>query len=229
MRTLLLLAVIAVLAVPADRALAQAATQPAAATAPAGAAIDPAVAAQVDSLRDQLKAAYGRGDVAGMLKFLHPQVVIVFPDGEVLEGRDALAGYYDRMLKGPDHVVQSYTSDPVVTQRYVHGDSVVSYGRMNDHYVLTDGSRFGLDSRFTVTALRLPDGPPETGGWMIRSFHSSTDAFENAVLGMAVRKVMWLAGGSALFVGALLGAALALLLRKRRRSAGAGVGAGAAT
>src|SRR5688572_25483540 len=111
MRALLLAVVLAGL--NSAHAFGQTTTQPAAAPA-ATAPLDPGVAAQVDSLRDQLKAAYARGDVAGMLKFLHPQVVITFPDGEVLEGRDALVGYYDRMLKGPDPVVQSYTSDPVV-------------------------------------------------------------------------------------------------------------------
>src|SRR4051794_8515902 len=98
--------------------------------------------AEVDALRDQLKTAYQHGDANAMLKYLHPQVVITFPDGTVLEGRDALAGYYDRMLKAPGHRVQSYTSDPVVSHRYVHGDAVVSYGKMNDHYVLTDGTSF---------------------------------------------------------------------------------------
>ena len=214
MRALLLLAV--VLAVFSGSDAFGQATQLAAAPAATGPA-DPGVAAGVDSLRDQLKAAYGRGDVAGMLKFLHPQVVITFPDGEVLEGRDALVGYYDRMLKGPDHVVQSYTSDPVVTHRYVHGDTVVSFGRMNDHYVLTDGTKFGLDSRFTVTALRLPDGPPESGGWMIRSFHSSTDAFDNPVLGIAMRKAATWAGIAGAVLGVIIGVVATLLVRRSRR------------
>jgi len=153
-----------------------------------------------------------------MLKFLHPQVVITFPDGEVLEGRDALVGYYDRMLKGPDPVVQSYTSDPVVTQRYVHDDdTVVSYGRMNDHYVLTDGTKFGLDSRFTTTAIRLPEGPPETSGWMIRSFHSSTDAFDNPILGMVMRKTFWTAAIGALLIGLVVGIIISRTMRKGRR------------
>ena len=192
-----------------------------AAEPPATTAAPPATTAPlpVDALRDQLKAAYQRGDVDGMLRYLHPQVVIIFPDGEILRGREALANYYNQMLKVPGHIVQSYSSDPIVTERAVHGDTVVSFGKMNDNYVLTDGTKFGLDSRFTVTCLRLPDGPAETGGWMIRSFHSSTDAFDNAVLGIAIRKVTWWAGVIGIVVGMAIGAILGLLVRKKRAAA----------
>ena len=182
---------------------------------------DAASAAQVDALREHLKAAYGRGDVQGMLKYLHPDVTIIFPDGEVLRGRDALVAYYDKMLRAPDAIVESYTSEPAVKERYLHGDTVVSHGLMNDHYVLKDGTKFGLDSRFSVTVLREPDGPPETGGWMIRSFHSSTDAFDNPVLGIAAKKASLYAGGGGLVVGLLAGAGLSFLLRRRRHTAAA--------
>src|SRR5688500_15591026 len=97
--------------------------------------IDSAAAAQVDALRDQLKAAYAKGDVPGMTRFLHPDVVIIFPDGEILRGREALVAYYEKMVKAPDARVESYTSDAVVKERYLHGDTVVSYGMMNDNYV----------------------------------------------------------------------------------------------
>jgi hypothetical protein len=178
-------------------------------------------AGDVDSLRDHLKTAYAKGDVDGILKFLHPKVVITFPDGSVLQGRQAFVDYYNRMLKGPDHRVQSCTSDPTVTERAVYGDTVVSFGRMNDRYVLTSGEQFGLDSRFTVTALKFPDGPAESGGWMIRSFHSSTDAFDNPVLRMAAKKSAMLGGVGGVIAGFLLGVIAALIIRRRRRTTAA--------
>jgi hypothetical protein len=176
-------------------------------------------AANVDKLREQLKTAYAQGDIDAMLKYLHPQVVIIFPDGRILNGPGALKQYYNEMLHGPNHRVQSYTSDPVVTERYLHGDTVVSFGKMNDHYVLTDGNKFGLDSRFTTTAIRLPDGPPETGGWMIRSFHSSTDAFDNPVLKIVMRKTFWTSAIGALIVGIFVGIFLTRATGKRRATA----------
>ncbi len=177
--------------------------------------------AGLDRLRDAIKDAYNRGDVDGMARYLHPDVVIVFPDGSVLKGPDALRDYYNRMLKAPGHLVVSYTADPVIESRTVHDDVGLSYGYMNDQYVLNDGKSFGLNSRFTVTVFKTADGPPETGGWMIRSFHSSTDAFDNPILTMVTRSVFLIAGGGGLAVGALLGLLLgAFIFRRRRRADG---------
>lgn len=174
----------------------------------------------LDRLRDAIKDAYNRADPDAMTRYLHPDAVIVFPDGSVLKGRDALRDYYNRMLKGPAARVASYNADPVIESRTVHNDVGLSYGYMNDQYVLTDGKSFGLNSRFTVTVFKTPDGPPETDGWMIRSFHSSTDAFDNPILTMVANRVFLIAGGGGLAIGALLGLLLgAFIFRRRKTSA----------
>src|SRR5688572_8752275 len=167
-------------------------------------------------LRDALKDAYNRGDVDKMLTYLHPDVLIIFPDGEVLIGRDALRGYYDKMLKGPSPVVRRYTAEPIVDGRQFRGDVDLSWGRMNDQYELTNGMEFGLDSRFTTTLLKMPDGPPESAGWVIRSFHSSTDAFDNPILATVARRSLLYGGIGGLLLGAIVGVGIALLIRRRR-------------
>lgn len=178
--------------------------------------------AGLDRLRTAIKDAYNRGDTEAMARYLHPDVVIVFPDGSVLKGRDALRDYYHRMLKAPGHRVNSFSADPVVESRTVHNDVGLSYGHMNDQYVLNDGKSFGLNSRFTVTVFKTPDGPPDTDGWMIRSFHSSTDAFDNPILAMVARSVFWTAGVGGLVLGLLLGLLVgALFFRRKKRLAAA--------
>jgi uncharacterized protein (TIGR02246 family) len=172
--------------------------------------------AGIDHLREALKAAYNQGDIEAILKYLHPDAVIIFPDGQILKGREGLRDYYQHMLKGPDHIVVSYTAEPVVQSRTVHNDVALSYGLMNDQYVLTNGKTFGLNSRFTATLYRSPDGPPESDGWMIRSFHSSTDAFDNPVLALATRRAFWISGIGGLVIGALLGLVSSRLLPRRR-------------
>ena len=64
----------------------------------------------IDHLRDAIKAAYNSGDVDAMLRYIHPEAVIVFQDGQILKGRDDLRKYYDRMLKAPDRIVASYNA-----------------------------------------------------------------------------------------------------------------------
>ena len=175
--------------------------------------------AGLDRLRAALKDAYSRGDVETMTRYLHPDVVIIFPDGRVLKGRDALRAYYEQMLKGPDRRVESYTADPVIESRTVHNDVGLSYGYMNDQYVLTDGKSFGLNSRFTVTLFKTPDGPSETDGWMIRSFHSSADTFDNPILTMVAKRVFLMAGIGGLVVGLLAGLGIGAFFFRRGKKA----------
>ena len=175
--------------------------------------------AGLDHLRAAMSDAYNRGDIDAIVRYLHPDVVIIFPDASVSKGREAFRDYYNRMLNAPDHRVASYSADPVIESRTVHNDVGLSYGYMNDKYVLNDGKSFGLDSRFTVTLFKSPDGPAETDGWMIRSFHSSADTFDNPILTMVAHGVFWTAGIAGLVIGALLGLAVGALIFRRRRKA----------
>ena len=119
--------------------------------------LDPDAAA--DALREGLAEAYAAGDIAAMGRYLHREAVLIFPDGEVLVGVDGLADYHARMTAGDDPVVASFQSNPTVERRVIHGDAVVSQGRMNDEYVLADGTGLALDSVFTATLVRLPRRP----------------------------------------------------------------------
>ena len=137
----------------------------------------------------------------------------------MLEGVDELKAYHARMMTSDDPVVATYESDPQVDRRHVSDGTIVSQGRMNDVYGLTSGETLALDSRFTATLIRTDDGPAETGGFVIRSFHSSADAFDNPALRMVASRVMTytalVAGGVALVVGLVVG----FLLGRRRRAA----------
>jgi ketosteroid isomerase-like protein len=172
----------------------------------------------LNRMRASLEEAYNRGDVDGILRYSHPDAVIIFPDGQILKGPEALRAYYQRMLAGPEPIVKAYTANPVVESRTVHGDVGLSYGRMNDSYALTDGTEFSLDSRFTVTLIKSPNGPADTEGWMIRSFHSSTDAFDNPVLAIAAKRSAWVAGLGGAVVGLIVGLIVGLFIRRRRQN-----------
>jgi ketosteroid isomerase-like protein len=173
--------------------------------------------AGLDHLRASLKDAYTKGDVDAMMRYLHPDVVIIFPDGSILKGPEAFHQYYMRMMTAPDRRVVSYSANPEVESRTVHNDVGLSYGSMNDSYVLNDGRKFTLNSRFTVTVFKSPDGPRDTDGWMIRSFHSSVDTFDNPILTMVARGVFWRAGIGGLVIGIVLSFIVGILLARRRR------------
>ncbi len=183
-------------------------------------AVDASIAG-LDHLRAAMKDAYAKGDIDAMMRYLHPDVVIIFPDGSILKGKQAFRDYYQRMMTAPNHQVVSYSADPQVESRTVHNDVGLSYGYMNDRYVLRDGRSFALNSRFTVTVFRSPDGPEETDGWMIRSFHSSADAFDNPIISMVARAVFWRAGIGGVVLGLIVGLIVGAFFARRRKAGAA--------
>lgn len=165
----------------------------------------------IAALRQDLVDSFNKGDIDRLLSHLDEDVVITWQNGEVCRGPQAVRSYYDKMMKGPDKRVQSVTSDPKVEGRHVYGDWAVSWGTMNDRFVLTDGSDLTMNSQFTATIAR------RGSEWKVSSFHVSVNAFDNAILRHAARKaVIWtsvIAGAVCLLIGVAVGMAV-----KRRPS-----------
>jgi ketosteroid isomerase-like protein len=185
-------------------------------------AVDPTQA--IGQLRQELIDSFNKGDLDRLLSHLDPDVVITWQNAEVCRGPDAVRAYYDKMMKGPDRRVDKVSADPKVDDRHVYGDWAVSWGSMNDHFTLTDGSELSMKSRFTATIARRGDV------WKVTSFHASVNAFDNPILGYAAKKAGTWALVIGMLVGILIGAVAGALVARRRRggapSATAGSGAG---
>lgn len=162
---------------------------------------DPSIA--ISALRTELIDSFNKGDLDRLLSHLDPDVVVTWQNGEVCRGPQQVKAYYDKMMTGPNRIVQSVSSDPKVTDRHVYGDWAVSWGEMNDHFKLTDGSDLRMGSKFTATIARRGDA------WKVTSFHASVNAFDNSILSIAVKKTaLWtgvVAGAISLIVGLAFG------------------------
>ncbi|HVT89508.1 MAG TPA: nuclear transport factor 2 family protein [Tepidisphaeraceae bacterium] len=159
--------------------------------------------AAINSLRTELVDSFNKGDVDRLLVHLAPDVVITWQNGEVCRGPEQVRAYYKKMMSGPDRIVASVQSNPQVIDRHLYGDWAVSWGVMNDHFTLTDGRDLDMNSKFTATIARSGDE------WKVTSFHLSVNVFDNAILGLAIRKAsMWAAvivGVVALVAGIVFG------------------------
>lgn len=155
---------------------------------------------ELRALRDGLLDAMNKGDVERELTYLHPDVVITWHDATVSRGRDGVREYLNRMLTGPDKVVESYGADIEVDELTIlyGGDTGVSYGSAVEHFKLTNGKTFNLPARWSATLVRDGDR------WLIANLHASDDLFDNPLLAMARRAAYW-AGGIALLVGLAAG------------------------
>ena len=190
---------------------------PSPAATPAPAALAPATPEQaaqarvhdeLRALRDELATAVNRNDLPGILRCLHPDVVVTWQNAEVSRGRDGVKAYYERMLTGPSRVVESFAVQPVVDELTIlHGDDTgIAFGRSQDHFVLKGGLDFTLDGRWSATLVR------HEGRWVVASFHASTNLFDNVLLRLEQRLKWWVGA-----IGLLLGLVLGVLWGRRRR------------
>ena len=172
--------------------------------------LDPTEA--ITRLREGLVESFNKGDLDRLLSHLDTNVVVTWQNAEVSLGREGVREYYHKMMRGERPIVSEVKASPEVLGRHVFGDWAVSWGRMNDVFRLTDGTELAFDSRFTATIARRGDR------WQVIAFHASVDAFDNAVLTTAIKKVGRTVGWLGAGVGVLLGILFAKLFGRRRNA-----------
>src|SRR5262249_46123068 len=117
----------------------------------------------------------------------------------------------DKMMKGPKRVVESISINPTVDElTHLYGDTGVAFGSSEDHFKLTDGSDFKVDTRWSATLVR------KQGKWLIASVHASSNMFDNPVLRVALGRVVTWAAPVGIPVCLLLGFLGGRLWRRKR-------------
>jgi hypothetical protein len=169
--------------------------------------------AAITKLREGLIDSFFKGDIDRALTYLAPDVVVTWQNGEVSHGPEEVRTYYNRMMTGPDRVVREIKAQPVVEGRQIYGDWAVSWGNLHDQFVLTDGRELSLNSRFTITTAKRGDQ------WLVVSYHASVNAFDNAVLALAVHKTGLWSGIGGVLIGLLVGFVAARTIGRKRVSA----------
>lgn len=179
--------------------------QPAAATASEA-------EAAITRLREGLVDSFNHDDIDRLLTFLDTNAVVTWQNGEVCEGTAAVKAYYERMMKGDHPVVKKVSAEPKILGRHVQGDWAISWGDLNDHFVLTDGRDLPLNSHFTATIARRGEV------WKVAAFHVSVNAFDNPVMMLAVNKTALVVGIGAGILGLIIGVVIMRLLRGKSKT-----------
>jgi uncharacterized protein (TIGR02246 family) len=178
--------------------------------APAPAATDEAAHNELRAFRDGLLDAMNKGDLERELAYFHPNAVVTWHNAEVSRGRDGVRAYLNRMLTGPDKIVESYKGDVNVDELTIlyGGDTGLSFGSAVEHFKLADGKTLDLPARWSATLVK------EDGKWLIANLHASDNLFDNPVLAMTKRMIYWVGG-----ITLLAGLAAGFVLGRRRRPA----------
>jgi hypothetical protein len=164
---------------------------------------------ELRQMRDGLMAAMNKGDMDGTLKYLETNVVITWQNAEVSRGHDGVRAYYNRVMTGPNRIVDSFNCSIHPDELTIlYGNNMgICYGSSEEHYKLATGSDLNVKGRWTATLVK------ENGHWLVASLHCSTDLFDNVVLNLA-KKAVWMTGIVSLGIGVLLGLLIGLLRRR---------------
>jgi uncharacterized protein (TIGR02246 family) len=164
---------------------------------------------ELRALRRGMVEAIDKADLDKMMPYMTPDVVITWQDGTVSRGHDGVRAYYNRMMTGPERVVQSFKTTVEVDDLTVlhNGDTGISFGKSVDEFKLTSGLEFKLTGRWSAALVKTADG------WKIASCHMSTNLFDNPLLN-AMKRMAYVVGGVTLVVGLIIG----FVLGKKRKA-----------
>jgi uncharacterized protein (TIGR02246 family) len=159
-------------------------------------------------LQATMEKALNSGDVETILANVDDNVVFTTMNDDVARGKKGIREYFEKMMKGPERVVDSVTThfEPDDLSILHGNDTAIAFGHAHDHYVLTNGRAFDITARWSGTMLR------RDGKWIVASFHYSTNVFDNPIL-TAQRRLL-IGVGAAI---AVLAAGVAFWLGRRRR------------
>jgi ketosteroid isomerase-like protein len=143
---------------------------------------------ELRQLRDGLLEAMNKADLEGTLKYFHTNCVVTWHNAEVSRGHDGMRAYFNRVMTGPNKIVDSFNCSVNVdelTILYGESDNVgICFGSSNEHFKLANGKNLDVKGRWTATLVK------EDGHWLVASLHVSTNLFDNVMLDMAKKTAM---------------------------------------
>ena len=84
---------------------------------------------ELRALKKELTDAVNAKDLDALLALLDENVVVTWQNGEVSHGPEQVRAYYDRMMKGPQRIVDSVTINPTVDElTHLYGNTGVAFG-----------------------------------------------------------------------------------------------------
>jgi ketosteroid isomerase-like protein len=170
---------------------------------------------ELRQLKAGLEDAFNKRDIKKMLEYLHPQVTVIWQNGEVSKGRKEVEEYYRRMLLNEDSVVDTITAHVEVPELSLllgkDKTVAVSSGTLGDKYKLRDGKQFDLNSHWSATLVK------QGNRWRIVNAHLSANVFENQIMLLAIKKTALWVGGGAAIVGLLVGILVTWFVKRKKR------------
>jgi hypothetical protein len=157
---------------------------------------------ELRELRKGLTDAVLKQDVEAQLKYVGPDVIVTWQNGEVVRGPQGLKEFLAKNQGRTNRIFQGYKEPPTPAELTIlyDDDTGISYGTSVASYNLL-GRQFDLTNHWTATVVR------QDGRWVIAAYHVSSNILDNPLINAAKNSLYWV-GGIALLVGGLLGWAI---------------------
>lgn len=155
----------------------------------------------------EIEAGINDQNVERMVAQMTPDATVTWLNGEVSHGHTEIRAYYQRMVKGPERILDKYTTAAKLGgQARFFGEVAVADGTMRDSFFPVARAPFELSSNWSSTSAKID------GQWKVVAMHLSANVFNNDLLDEAKSAAKLAAAG-----GALAGLVLAGLLCWWRR------------
>ncbi len=156
----------------------------------------------------EIEAGINDQNVERMVAQMTPDATVTWLNGEVSRGHDQIRAYYQRMVQGPERILDKYTTAAKIgAHARFFGDVAVADGTMRDSFFPVSRKPFQLDSNWSSVSVKVD------GQWKVAAMHLSANVFTNDLIAEAKSAAVKTGIG-----GAIAGLALGLLvawLRKR--------------
>ncbi len=144
---------------------------------------------ELRALRETMQRAMNEQNIDAILENVDKNIVFSTMNGDVLHGQNNLRAYFEKMMKGPDRIVDSVTTHFVTDAPSIlyENDIAIAFGHSDDIYELAIGKTFTVRPIWSATMIR------RNGSWKIANFHYSVNMFDNPILD-AQRQLIWIIG-----------------------------------
>jgi ketosteroid isomerase-like protein len=150
-------------------------------------------------------------DMAALLEFAHPDVILTAMTGESVRGKAEVMAYFRREMVDEGHSLTSMHSvfEADHLSILLRPDLATNRGTAHGTFVFTDGTVLPVDTRWTATMVK------HDGRWTIAAFQFAPSVFDNPVTN-AYRAWIYKAAVIAGVAGMVLGLVIGLLLTRRK-------------
>ncbi len=158
------------------------------------------------NVRDTMLQAVNSRDIEGLIKHIHPNVVLTAENGKRFRGVDAVKKFYNDVFANDGGILRSYqVKEFNVAELAIlyGGDTAIGFGSAVSEYIPVSGPALTVSSQWTATLALV------NGNWLVTAFQNTVDFTNNPLMDIlyeeAVLKLVLPLGLGCFLIGGLIG------------------------